>query len=131
MRMVYTPALLTFLSLVFASSIGVAGAANSDVSKTKANPMQLAKDSLTLTRSQEKTVWNDIRKQASEQTAHLRFAASIGVEVPKNVTLRRIPAHAVNQIPALKPYDYALIRDRLLIVNPSDKKVVDVIRRNA
>ena len=76
---------------MLASSIGVAGAANSDVSKTKANPMQLAKDSLTLTRSQEKMAWNDIRKQASEQMAPLRFAASVGVEVPKNVTLRRIP----------------------------------------
>jgi len=32
-----------------------------------------------------------------------------------------------NEVPKLRPYDYALISNKLLIVNPKDKKIVDVI----
>jgi hypothetical protein len=42
-----------------------------------------------------------------------------------------MPAKAASQVPTLRPYDYALLPDRLLIVNPTDKKVVDVINRHA
>jgi hypothetical protein len=42
-----------------------------------------------------------------------------------------MPQKAANQLPALRPYDFAVLQDKLLIVNPNDKKVVDVISRKA
>jgi hypothetical protein len=42
-----------------------------------------------------------------------------------------MPQRAANQLPALKAYDFALLQNKLLIVNPNDKKVVDVISRKA
>jgi hypothetical protein len=30
-------------------------------------------------------------------------------------------------VPSLKPYDFAVVQGKVLIVNPSDKKIVDVI----
>ena len=30
-------------------------------------------------------------------------------------------------MPVLKPFDFAMVNGKLLIVNPSDKKIVDVI----
>ncbi len=42
-----------------------------------------------------------------------------------------MPAKVAARVSSLKPYDYALLQDKLLIVNPGDKKIVDVINRHA
>jgi hypothetical protein len=56
---------------------------------------------------------------------------TIGATVPTEISLKPVPAKVATQVSTLRPYDYALLPDRLLIVNPSDKKVVDVINRHA
>ena len=93
------------------------------MSKTSAT-RSMAKDSLSLTRSQQRTAWRDLGKQASNQTASSNFTASVGATVPGDVTIQAVPA---NRVSSLKPYDYALLDNKLMIVNPNDKKVVDVI----
>jgi hypothetical protein len=30
-------------------------------------------------------------------------------------------------VPALKPYDFAMLQNQVLIVNPSSKKIVDIL----
>jgi hypothetical protein len=122
-----------------ASGIGMASAAdNPGMSKTSAPPaMQpsMAKDSLSLTHSQQRTAWRDLGrdlgKQASSQTAPSNFTAAVGATVPGDVTIKAVPAKLAAHVSSLKPYDYALLQGKLLIVNPSDKKVVDVINRRA
>jgi hypothetical protein len=51
--------------------------------------------------------------------------------MPGDVTLRSVPAKVASRVSSLKPYDYALLQGKLLIVNPGDKKIVDVINRRA
>jgi hypothetical protein len=51
--------------------------------------------------------------------------------VPADVSIQSVPANVATHVSALKPYDYALLHGKLLIVNPADKKVVDVISRRA
>ena len=117
-----------------ASGIGMASAAdNNAMSKTPMQPaMQTtAKDSLSLTRSQERIAWKDINKQGASQTAPSGFAASVGATVPDNISLKSVPGNLASRVSALRPYDYALVKGRVLIVNPADKKVVDVIHRHA
>lgn len=55
----------------------------------------------------------------------------VGATVPNDVTLKPVPATLAQQVGALKSYDYALVKHELLIVDPSNKKVVDVITRHA
>ena len=119
-------------ALTFA--IGAASAADTHaMSKTATPAMQpaMAKDSLSLTRSQQRTAWRDLGKQASSQTAPSSFTASVGATIPGDVTIKAVPAKVAARVSSLKPYDYALLQGKLLIVNPSDKKVVDVIKRRA
>jgi len=114
--------------------IGAASAADTHaMSKTAAPAMQppMAKDSLSLTRSQQRTAWRDLSKQASSQAAPSSFTASVGATIPGDVTIKAVPAKVAARVSPLKPYDYALLQGKLLIVNPSDKKVVDVIKRRA
>jgi hypothetical protein len=122
MKQLIIPTVLTF---ALAAAGGAAAATEMDQHSSA------AKDSLSLTTQQEKTALNDIGKHASTQNAPSDFKASVGTVVPKTVSLRQIPTRAANQVPALKPYDYAMFKNQLLIVNPSDKKIVDVISRRA
>lgn len=91
----------------------------------------MAKDNLSLTRSQQRTAWKDISKQATSQKAPGGFTASVGATIPSDLSLKPMPARVATRISSLKPYDYALLHGKLLIVNPNDKKVVDVINRRA
>jgi hypothetical protein len=106
----------------------------SSMSKSS-TPMQsmakMAKDHLSLTRRQQRTAWRDISKEATSQAAPQKFAASVGTTVPADISIQSVPAKVATRISKLKPYDYALLHGKLLIVNPTDKKVVDVIRRRA
>jgi hypothetical protein len=88
-----------------------------------------AKDTLSLTADQQKTAWNDLSSQAKKQTAPPSFFRSVGNVVSGSVKLEPVTAKAAGDIPALRPYDFAMIEGQLLIVNPSDRKIVAVITR--
>jgi hypothetical protein len=117
---------------VLASGAGGALAAGQHAVANHAAAMQTTlKDNLALTRTQKRIAWRDISKQASTETAPSGFTAKVGAAVPDNLSIQPKPAHVASRVAALKPYDYALLPKRLLIVNPSDKKIVNVIRHRA
>jgi Protein of unknown function (DUF1236) len=121
---------LTLAATMLAFSIGAAAAADqSATSKQPSTPptASVAKDNLSLTTAQEKMAWRDISKRATSQHAPAGFAASVGNTVPNDITLRSIPRPVASELPTLRPYRYALLPNKLLIVNRSDKKIVDVI----
>jgi hypothetical protein len=55
------------------------------------------------------------------------FTAQVGQKVPNTVKLHPLPTTITNSISALRPYEYAMLDKKVLIVNPMDKKVVDII----
>jgi hypothetical protein len=120
-----------------ASGMGAASAADSSAASKTPPAMQsmtmqsMTKDNLSLTRSQQRTAWKDISKEASSQSAPANFKAAVGATIPGDIALQSVPADVASQVSSLKPYDYALLHHQLLIVNPTDKKVVDVIRHRA
>jgi len=117
-----------------ASGIATASAADHQaMSNNLAKPaiQSMAKDNLSLTRSQQRTAWRDISKVAASQKAPDDFTASVGATIPNDLSLKPMPARVATRISSLKPYDYALLHGKLLIVNPNDKKVVGVINRRA
>ena len=87
----------------------------------------MSQDTLRLTSAQQKTVWNDLHGQATEQKAPSGFNATIGAIVPSTVKTEPVPSKAATSVPALKSFNFAMVNGKLLIVNPSDKKIVDVI----
>ena len=123
-------------TLALVSGLGAASAAepsanHAAMSKNPASMSTMAKDNLSLTRSQQRTAWKDISHQASSQTAPSNFTASVGATVPGDISIQSVPAKVASRVSSLKPYDYALLRNELLIVNPNDKKIVDVIKHRA
>ena len=126
--------LLPLATILLIGSVGaVAAADHSAMSKqsSMSSTASMTKDNLSLTTAQEKLAWRDLSKQAARQRAPSNFSASMGTTVPNEITLRAIPRTVASRLPALKPYRYARLPNELLIVNPSDKKIVDVINSHA
>jgi len=116
---------------------GVSAAAASGISKPNSSAttgsassmsQPVAKDSLSLSASQQKTAWKDISAQASKESAPASFTAKVGSAVPSDLATHPVPVSTASKVPELRPYQYALLSsNKLLIVNPSDKKIVEII----
>jgi len=88
-----------------------------------------ASDTLNLTNTQRKTAWNDLKPGATKQTMPHGYTATVGAAVPTSFKLEPIPSKTAQAIPSLRPYDFAMTGGKLLIVNPSDKKIAEVITK--
>lgn len=121
------------LSVAVAAVLMMSGAsiasAQTTMSKDKATTGSAASTAsqINLTSEQEKKLWSAVSTHAMKQKAPSGFNAAVGQTVPTSVTLRELPSEAQSEVPAAKSYHYAMVQDQLLLVNPSDKKIVDVI----
>jgi hypothetical protein len=86
-----------------------------------------ASDTLSLSSTQQKTAWRDFYMPSLNQNAPSGFNAIVGAVVPNSVTTAPVPSKAASAIPTLRPYDFAILQKKLVIVNPSDKKITEVI----
>jgi hypothetical protein len=82
-----------------------------------------------LTGPQQMRLRNAISLRATRQKAPPGFNVAVGATVPSRVTLHPLPESAATEVPEAKPYHYAMVDNRILLVNPSDKRIVEVIRR--
>jgi Protein of unknown function (DUF1236) len=117
---------------VLASGASSAFAADMHATSNDSASMQTTpKDNLALTRSERRIVWRDISRQANKETAPSNFTAKVGATMPDDLSIQPMPAQVASRVPALNAYDYVLLPKELVIINPTDKKVVNVIRHRA
>jgi hypothetical protein len=91
-------------------------------------PFLVASDDLVLTGAQEHLMWQRlVARNTASATAPSGLIAAIGATLPASVALHALPATVTRQIPAARPYKYATLDKTLLIVNPTDRVIVDVI----
>jgi hypothetical protein len=84
-------------------------------------------DTVILSAAQRKAVWNDLSKQASNQSAS-GFEAQTGTFVPSSVKIEPIPSKLTANNPSLRSYDYAMVDHHLVIVDPTNKVIADVLK---
>jgi hypothetical protein len=120
-----TPTTLALIAAVLLSGATAASAA--ETASSHSGMALRASDTLNLNATQQKTAWNDINTQASNQNPPAGFDAAAGAVVPSALKISAVPSKAARDVPALRPYDFAVVQGKLLIVNPSDKKVAEVI----
>jgi hypothetical protein len=133
----HTTSRLTVAAIALLAGMSVAMAAGNGMSKSttsgsgtmsSSTSKSMTKDSLSLTAAQQKTAWKDISSQATKEKAPSGFTAKVGEKLPSDITTRPVPVSTANKVPALRSYQYALLNsNKLLIVNPTDKKVAQVI----
>jgi hypothetical protein len=95
-------------------------------SAAETGPFLVASDDFVLTGAQEQLLWQRIGRNAST-TAPSGLIAAVGATLPASVALHALPATVTRQIPGVRPYKYALLGKALLIINPTDRVIVDVI----
>jgi len=70
-----------------------------------------------------------IDKVDVKPVTHVDFSVSVGVAVPRTVELRPVPTTIVEIVPQYRGYDFFVVRDEVVIVEPRTHKIVDVIER--
>ncbi len=85
-----------------------------------------ASDSLTLSTQDQETAWNDL-SSAAASNAPASFRPTTSSAIPSTLTIHAIPAKTASAVPALRPYDFAKVQGKLLIVNPHDMMIATVI----
>lgn len=116
----------TRIAIAVAATALMAGATAIAPSLASANPNSTAA-AITLTNAQRETLWKDLNGHAVTVTPLPHFAAKAGAKVPSAVPLMGMPSKAAQAVPTLKSDDYTTANGKLLIVNPTSRKIADVI----
>ncbi|MGC2076646.1 MAG: DUF1236 domain-containing protein [Xanthobacteraceae bacterium] len=103
------------------------GSSASDKAATQSSGMH-GSDTVILSAAQRRALWNDLSKQATNQSSS-GFEAQIGTFLPKSVKIEPIPGKAAANNPQLQPYDYAMVDHNLVIVDPTSNVIADVVKK--
>lgn len=125
---------LAIVAMTLLSGLSVAAAAGNGgtnaMSKpsSSSSPQAMATDTVVLSQQQKKDAWQDIKALATKEKAPAGFTAVVGAVVPSKLDTHPVPVSTANKVPVLRPYQYAMLdSNKLLIVNPSDHKIADII----
>jgi hypothetical protein len=125
-----TVALLGSTALALAGGAGTA-AGTTDATGAAATQQQTQTGTtagqLTLSSEQRERIFDNIA--ASPQPAPDGFMPSVGAQVPAELQLQPMPEQIASEAPQLQQYEVAKLEDQVLIVDPDNRQVVEVIRR--
>ena len=57
----------------------------------------------------------------------VRVEARVGEVVPGTVTLEAFPQVVITDEPELRDYEYVVVRDNILVVEPSTRRIIEVL----
>jgi hypothetical protein len=58
---------------------------------------------------------------------NVNFSVSVGTVIPRDVKLSPLPADVVEIVPQYRGYDFVLVKDEIVIVDPATYKIVTVL----
>jgi Protein of unknown function (DUF1236) len=87
-----------------------------------------AKGSAHLSNEQASRIADTLRTTSPAQTSG-NVNVNVGEPLPGSVELLPLPPSIVDIVPEYRGYDYVVVRDEIVIVQPSTRKVVEVIHR--
>ena len=106
-KMANTP--LAVAAAVLLSGVVAASAASLSYSSSSSTMARPASDTLSLTTAQRKMAWKDLSTEASKQNLPAGFNANIGSVVPSTLKIEPVSGKTANDVPPLKPYDFAMV----------------------
>ena len=84
--------------------------------------------SVQLSQDQKSRIGGMIGKKPSARvTSNVDFHIAVGATVPRTVHVVALPEDVVQVVPQYEGYDYIVVRDQILIVDPNDMEIVAVI----
>jgi hypothetical protein len=121
--------------LALLASVGIASAQNAPMAPAGSPPAAKAQDSMSKTTSlqlsaaQKTSIFQSVTKDKVKSPPPANMQVSIGAQVPASIELYPLPANIVSEVPATKPYKYTVAQNQVVIVDPTNMKVVEVIKQ--
>jgi len=81
---------------------------------------------LILTPDQRKSIYEEVSKDKSKVSPQ-HFSPVVGADVPPMIELYSLPDDALAKVPAAKIYKYTMVENKLVVVDPTKMRVIDVI----
>jgi len=83
--------------------------------------------SATLTTEQRTRISTSIRSTNVKPLTNVTFSISVGTRVPRNVHRYRLPVTVIEVYPSWRGYEYILVGDEIIVINPRTLEIVAVI----
>jgi Protein of unknown function (DUF1236) len=122
--------------LIAAALFGCAGGSSANAqTTTPSSPGAAASDTglggaidqkLILSPAQRTAIYDQVSKDKSK-VAPKSFSPVVGGDVPPMIELYSLPDDAVAGVPAAKLYKYTMVENKVVLVDPTKMRVVDVI----
>lgn len=80
-----------------------------------------------LTTEQRTRVTSVIRQQNIRPETNVNFSISVGTRVPREVRFHPLPAEIITVYPDWRGYEFFLVRDDIIVVNPRTLEIVAVL----
>ena len=77
--------------------------------------------------TEQRTKITTIIKKQKVQPTHLNVSVSVGTRVPISVHLYPVPVEVVNIYPEWRGFDYILVGDEIVIIDPHSHEIVAII----
>jgi len=68
-----------------------------------------------------------IKQQRVAPVTNVNFSLSVGTRVPRDVSFHPLPAEIVTIYPDWRGYEFILVRDQIVVIDPSSLQIVAVI----
>jgi Protein of unknown function (DUF1236) len=102
-------------------------------SNTQSNTAQSGSSNVSVSASLNETqrtrVTESITRLNVAPTNNVNFSLSVGTVVPRDVRFQPLPAEVVEILPQYRGYSFFVVRDDIVIIEPSSYKIVDVLPR--
>jgi uncharacterized protein DUF1236 len=112
------------------SLIAVAGHAQTPAPGAPQQEQVPTSPKLNLTLEQRFTI-REIIKDKKDAGAPADVQAAVGEPIPQGVTLQPMPSDVAQKVPQVKAHRYFLTAQQIVIVDPKDNKVAEVIKMTA
>jgi len=86
--------------------------------------------SVNINDRQRTRVSESISRLNVHSVTNVNFALSVGTVVPRDIRLQTLPADVVEVVPQYRGYSFFVVRDEIVIVEPSTYKIVAVLPRS-
>lgn len=83
--------------------------------------------SANISSEQRTKITTTLRGGPAKRLDHVDFAIRVGASVPRSYEYYPLPAEIVEIVPEYRGYDYILVGDQILIIDPGSGEIVYVI----
>jgi Protein of unknown function (DUF1236) len=83
--------------------------------------------SATVNNDQRRQVVDQLRRDRAATSQNLNIQVNVGTRLPPRVQARRLPSDIVGIMPQYRDYEYTVIDNRVAIVDPRRREVVEIL----